>query len=484
MAQADVIREFLVQLGFKTDERSLKKFSDGVEGATRQVAGLVTAIAGSATVAALYKFASNMEAVYFSVQKAGAGAVNLKAFEKAAQNFGASAGDALQSVQSLARWMRETPGSTGFLESLGVKTTDANGKIKDTTQLMLELGQVLRDKPYPVARQYGAMLGISEDTLRAMMNGDFARELEKQRALLQDSGYDQASKDAHKFMVELREVETKLEAIGVKIGMFALEVANTLGPVVLPVLDKIAEGWKKIFDWTAAAGRGVQDYLTEEQKNRGGENVAKLLAFFGNKEANDALAANGVPGYTRSDAGAPPAAASTSRSGALDPMKFFMGLGWSKEQAAGMVANLRAESGMNPGAVGDNGQAYGVAQWHPDRQANFAKWAGKDIRQSTLEEQLRFVNYELTEGAERKAGMLLRASQSAEFAGQVMSRHYERPRNAAEEAARRGASAVQIAQETKIYVTGGDAAATGRAVAGEQDRVNQNLARNLQTAVN
>jgi hypothetical protein len=161
-----------------------------------------------------------------------------------------------------------------------------------------------------------------------------------------------------------------------------------------------------------------------------------------------------------------------------------MGMGWSKDQAAGIVANLKHESSMNPKAVGDSGKAYGLAQWHPDRQANFKKWAGKDIRDSSAEEQMRFVNYELTEGAEMRAGRLLRAAKSAKQSGEIVSRYYERPKNVEAEEAKRGASAVQIAQTTEININGAsDPGATARAVASEQGRVNADMTRNFNVAL-
>lgn len=483
MAQADVIREFLVQLGFKTDERSLKKFSDGVEGATRQVAGLVTAIAGSATVAALYKFASNMEAVYFSVQKAGAGAVNLKAFEKAAQNFGASAGEALSSVQSLARMLRQEPGTEGFLASIGIQTRDANGNLRDTTELMADLGNALKNKPYYLAAQYGSMLGISEDTLRAMMNGDFSRELEKQRALLQDSGYDQASKEAHKFMVELREVETKLEAIGVKVGSFALEVVNTLGPMVVPVLKTIARGWEEIYNWTNAGLEKLLEFRSEEQKNRAGENVAKLAAFFGSKEAQEALDFN-------------------QRMRGESSQRFASGkIGGLSSPASGStpqsrLASLEKKYGLPEGLLdriwetesgrGKHMQSPAGAQGHFQFMPNTAKQYGladpNDFNQSS-DAAARYMRDLMS----RYSGNLQKAVAAYNWGpGNVdrngLGRAPKETLNYIDKVA--GSGGVQLSQNTTINVNGGDAAATGRAVAGEQDRVNQNMARNLQASVN
>jgi len=109
-------------------------------------------------------------------------------------------------------------------------------------------------------------------------------------------------------------------------------------------------------------------------------------------------------------------------------MKFFMSAGWTKEQAAGIVGNLQHESGskdLNTTAVGDGGKAKGIAQWHPDRQADFQRIMGKDVMSATLEEQLRFVDWEL-KNTEKSAGDKLRAAASAAQAAQMVDQFYER----------------------------------------------------------
>jgi hypothetical protein len=107
-------------------------------------------------------------------------------------------------------------------------------------------------------------------------------------------------------------------------------------------------------------------------------------------------------------------------------LAYFTGQGWSAPQAAGIVANLVAESNLNPAAVGDGGAAYGIAQWHPDRQAGFAALIGKPIRGSTLEEQLAWVHAEL-QGTEKHAGDALSACTTAGEAAAVVCAKYERP---------------------------------------------------------
>ncbi len=112
---------------------------------------------------------------------------------------------------------------------------------------------------------------------------------------------------------------------------------------------------------------------------------------------------------------------------AKEAIDFFVGKGWTPEQAAGIVGNLQAESGANmkTNAIGDGGKAYGIAQWHPDRQAKFQKLYGKPIQEAGFKEQLEFVNWELN-NTEKKAGDMLRAVTGASQAAAVVDKYYER----------------------------------------------------------
>ncbi len=112
---------------------------------------------------------------------------------------------------------------------------------------------------------------------------------------------------------------------------------------------------------------------------------------------------------------------------AREAVQFFTSKGWTPAQAAGIVGNLQAESGpnMKTNAVGDGGKAYGIAQWHPDRQANFKRAYGKDIRQAGFKEQLAFVQWEL-ENTERKAAAMLRKAETPQQAAWAFDEYYER----------------------------------------------------------
>jgi hypothetical protein len=140
-------------------------------------------------------------------------------------------------------------------------------------------------------------------------------------------------------------------------------------------------------------------------------------------------------------------AAAGTRDGRIDQaMAFFQNQGWTRAQAAGIVANLDAESGMEANIrQHGGGPAYGLGQWEGPRQAAFADWAGHDIRSSTFEEQLRFVQHELTT-SEAGAGQRLRGATSAGDAAAIVCRYYERPADIVGDSAHRSRLAAAIMQ--------------------------------------
>jgi len=108
-------------------------------------------------------------------------------------------------------------------------------------------------------------------------------------------------------------------------------------------------------------------------------------------------------------------------------LDYFKQQGWSPEQAAGLVANLQAESGqnLNPAALNPGEQAYGIAQWRGSRQQNFAKAMRKPLQGSSLQDQLEFVQWEL-DNTEAKAAQRLKSAKTVEDAAAIVDQYYER----------------------------------------------------------
>lgn len=137
--------------------------------------------------------------------------------------------------------------------------------------------------------------------------------------------------------------------------------------------------------------------------------------------------------------------ANGNKSSGTSSLDFWISKGYSREQAAGLVANEQRESGGNAGARGDNGSAVGLFQWHPNRVQAILAGTGIDVRTAGHDQQLSAAAWELQQmGLADK----LRGISSASDAAAFVSSRFERPANGAFEALARGQLALQIAGQT------------------------------------
>lgn len=270
---ADTIREFLVGLGFKVDEAGQKKFLDGVQSATIQVfkLGMAVKTASAAVVASVGVIADQMESLYYASQRTGAAVANIQALGFAAAQMGSSAEAARGSLESLARFMRNSPGAEGLLHSIGVQTREANGALRDTTEVMGDLGARFAQMPYYLANTYAQALGIDEKTLMAMREG-MGQFGDEYRAMLAKAGMDSqaAAKSSHEFMNEVRGLGAAFIILGQKVATtlttkltgdlhrFRDGVVDNFGRIA-GIIEKVANGIFMVADVISTlALRGMQ----------------------------------------------------------------------------------------------------------------------------------------------------------------------------------------------------------------------------------
>ncbi len=169
----------------------------------------------------------------------------------------------------------------------------------------------------------------------------------------------------------------------------------------------------------------------------------------------------GAPGSTaaRGLGSRPPAGAMDAPTGDAAAREkqaydYFVSQGRSSQAAAGIVASLQGEgASLNEKALGDyvNGvpTAYGIGQWHKDRQDHFAQIFGHPMQNSTLMEQLQFKQMELSgtggdAGSETAGKMMSRPGITAREAGAADSMYAERPGDKLGQAQYRGARGEQV----------------------------------------
>lgn len=106
----------------------------------------------------------------------------------------------------------------------------------------------------------------------------------------------------------------------------------------------------------------------------------------------------------------------------------MLGYGWTPDQAAGIVGNLKHESGLNTGSEGDvgykRGSSFGLAQWREKRLETLKSKYGSNWKD--LDSQLDFVNWELN-NTHKKVGDRLRNTQGIYNTGALISDKYEIP---------------------------------------------------------
>jgi hypothetical protein len=206
MSDATVIKEFLVSLGFRIDKVGLDTFVKGITAASGAVLASVTAIS------------DNLEKLYFASMRTRASAENIRSFGFAMGQMGSSAGAALETIENLARFMRNSPGASGLIHGLGVQTQNANGELRDTSDILKDLGKQFANMPYYRANAYAQALGIDEKTLMALREG-LGQFGDEYKDMLAKAGLDLqvATKNSHEFMNETRTLGAAFVILGQKV---------------------------------------------------------------------------------------------------------------------------------------------------------------------------------------------------------------------------------------------------------------------------
>lgn len=248
MAQAGVIRDFMVALGFKTDNSGLGKMQDAMKGVELKAVALKGALLSLATgaVIAVRQTASELDKLYFSSQRIGASVTNINAYGNAIAQMGGSAEGAVGSLESLAEKMRNSPGYEGMISSLGVQTKDANGAMRDRVEVMKDLSGVLSKMPAHQANAYANSLGIDQNTLLAMRDGKFVSNMDKYQKIQKELGMnDDLAKSGNEFMTEYRDLtmitKTGFQVLVMQAGKALIPILKLLNTLIMAGISAFSQ---------------------------------------------------------------------------------------------------------------------------------------------------------------------------------------------------------------------------------------------------
>lgn len=325
MAQADIIKEFLVSLGFKVDQKGLKDFTTSVEGATQDVETLVKTVAGAAFAlgATVTAFAHSLDQVYFASKRVNENASDIQAFGKAAKNFGVDANEAAGNIENFAAKLRNQPGFEGWLQSLGINTRN-NGVLRDTADLMVDMGRAL-EKYEPYQRKLMAdQAGMSERMMLALVDPRFGGEFGRQQGLV--GNIDAAAEVTREFNSVIQDLETNIQkallpaltslskVLGDDMGEASnwfvqngdkvtatvntcTEATINAGKIILPIIGAIGEGWANIFSWVKATGEEINSVIPSSWGDKIGQGTNYIFEKLGIADAIYGMA-TGTEGKT------------------------------------------------------------------------------------------------------------------------------------------------------------------------------------------
>lgn len=470
-----VLESFLIALGLKVDEKSFQQGQNAFTGLTNSALKLGAVLASKL---AIDKVVGDFKAAGTELDNfnrlTGLSTQNVQALGQALAAQGGNAQDAFAAMQKIQDLMASPiTGNVGWFGDVAKLGLDPSAIIgaQDTAEALANIAGAFENMTPLNQRLVGQALGFDESTIRLLMRG-------------RDAVEQQLDSRGKLGIMTQKQVEdaARLTKATSELNLVFTDMGNTIAGELVPAFAEMAEDFTEFYrNNKELVDSGLEAFFGTLAKNI--ELVSAALILMGGASALKGLAAlralafgAGAAGGSGAGSAAAGALAGASAmriatgglaalfyssslnegeeeelrnnrlrkggaEGAAATIDYFRAKGWTEEQAKGIAANIEQESGFRADAEGDGGNAYGLAQWHPDRQANFAKFSGKDIRQSTAQEQLDFIHYELTRGKEKAAGERLKMASSASEAAAIVSQYYERPADQDGEIARRAAIA-------------------------------------------
>ena len=278
---AETIKEFLVGLGFKVDEAGLAKFSEGIASASLRVTALATAATAAAAgiVASVQHIASEYDQLDKLATQFRTTADAVDEFIDTAKILGLSDEKSIESLKNLDRAIVDTSMGMGraklVFEDLGIKVTDAAGKLKPTTEVMGELAEKFKDMERGKQLRVMERLGLDPALLK-VFNGDLAaisaelQEIDKAA----DFDFETAIVESKAFMQIWRQMQQEIEkwkmlfskafeSVAVKLMPKFRAQIKSITDSMVAFRKKVMENMPKAIEAIIAEGIWAGEILTE-----------------------------------------------------------------------------------------------------------------------------------------------------------------------------------------------------------------------------
>ena len=458
---------------------AFKKFSGSLSSVRSSFLSLRTIMTGFLVGTGISRLTESVTKISNLSQITGQSVGSIRALGNVFEQLGYSAGEANGTIQSIsdalanANYGGASPGALIPFLNFGIQTKDKDGNPRDTAEMLIDLGEAVQKSSKNIAEARMKLKAMGFDNADiAFMTADNAREmLAQQRANAE--AYEQQAEAARKLNGFIKELEQTFTSLGVQalpvvepivkdvtdglqklvavanehpegaqmaikaIGAAALLAKGPVGALIV-ALEALREWYVKAKDWLANGNEiqknvvsGEYEGNTVDPSNYNVDPKSEKTGDWGTGfyKTTSGWLDSGIKAFKDAWGDDPVMGGTSGKSGknkASQAIDFFVSKGYSADEAKAITANLQGESSFDEKAVGDGGKAYGLAQWHPDRQAQFRKLFNKDIRAATFQEQLEFVDWELRNTHQKALREMRKARTLSDKTGAI-TRHYEIP---------------------------------------------------------
>jgi len=479
-ADTDIIREFLVSLGFQIDQSGLKKFVNGLDTTNRGAiaAGKSVIGVGLAAQAMVATFANSMEKLYYSSRRTGASVDNILALDSGFRRIGLSAGSAQEALEGMAAAVRMNPGMRSLMDGLLGKDSSK----MDQGAAMLELVQKLSSMPHFQGAQFAQMFGIDEKTFLMLKDGmpELVAAEERHLALLKAAGVDgqTAAESAKEYANSLRDLGDKVSVLGKKLSVELLPYFRELNKGANHVLDSALQLKPEDFNAKNAKGFAAETWgnfkawLKKSTDDRQKEYEASWRSHGATPQLPGPAVKPALPAPV-----APRASAGTGALFANLESKYHLPPGlldrvWAKESGRGKYMHSPAGAEGHFGFMPPTARQYGLAD--PNNLEQSADAAARKyadlLRKYKGSLPMAAAAYNWGDGNLDKKGMARAPFETRDYVASI--------------AGAQAGKQITINQKTDIHVNGADSPqATGRAIGQVQDQVTGTMVRNMRGAV-
>jgi GH24 family phage-related lysozyme (muramidase) len=212
---ADVLKEFVVAIGFKVDETSVRKFSQTFDKVVTGLAAVAASVAAAGLAIANHvnKVSSNFEKMYYTAQRVGTSVKSLQEVQYAAQQIGVSADEVTGQINNLYMTLKRNPGTAGILAGIGVNTQET-----DSVKLYMDFLDKMQHLPDSTKIQMGDIFGQDAQTMLQIMRNpaQFRAKVEERRRMTEAAGVDpdEQARKAVEYQNALRKLNEQLTIFG------------------------------------------------------------------------------------------------------------------------------------------------------------------------------------------------------------------------------------------------------------------------------